>query len=228
MRRSDRPLGYFGRLFRRRFLKPVVRSRLKADVLARTCSWGMIWGLSPSVGLQAVAVMVCWVIADRWLKYRFNWPIAMVLTLITNPFTLAPIYAFYFTVGCGVIQCDARMGALNRAIRALQDFELLDFLTLSARPLLHAFAITWLGSIPFIIVGAVGGYYFGRYVGSKIEERRFKRMARRREQAEKRAADPAVRPGGVERQRQDDLGAKSAARPRPGRRHRVDHQARPP
>jgi len=227
MRRSDRPLGYFGRMFRRRFLKPVVRSRLKSDVLARTCCWGMVWGLTPSVGLQAVAVMISWVIADRWLKYRFNWPIAMVLTLVTNPFTLAPIYAFYFTVGCGIIQCDMRMGALNQAVRALEEFELLDFLSLSAGPLLHAFAIAWLGSMPFVIAGAVGGYYFGRYVGAKIEDRRFKRMARRREKAEQRSETP-VRPGGMERKRQDNPGAKPAAHAHPGGHHGVDGQARPP
>ncbi|MEO1225787.1 MAG: DUF2062 domain-containing protein [Pseudomonadota bacterium] len=227
MRRSDRPLGYFGRMFRRRFLKPVVRSRLKSDVLARTCCWGMVWGLTPSVGLQAVAVMICWVIADRWLKYRFNWPIAMVLTLVTNPFTLAPIYAFYFTVGCGIIQCDMRMGALNQAVRALEQFELMDFLSLSAGPLLHAFAITWLGSMPFVIAGSIGGYYFGRYVGAKIEDRRFKRMARRREKAEKRS-ETSVRPGGMERQRQDNPGAKPAAHAHPGGHHGVDSQARPP
>jgi len=221
-------LGYFGRQFRRRFLKPVVRSRLKANVLARTCCWGMIWGLTPSVGLQAIAVMFSWVIADRWLKYRFNLPIAIILTLVTNPFTLAPIYAFYFTVGCRMIGCDVRARALNHAIHALQEFELMNFLTLSAGPLLHAFAITWLGCIPFVIVGSVGGYYFGRYVGTKIEGRRFKRMARRRDEAAKRPTDTTVRPGGMERQRQDDTGAKPSARADTGGHYGIDHQTRPP
>lgn len=188
----------------------------------------MIWGLTPSVGLQAVAVMICWVIADRWLKYRFNWPIAMILTLVTNPFTIAPIYAFYFAVGCGMIQCEVGGQALNQAIHALEDLQLMDFVTLSAGPLLHAFAITWLGSMPFVIVGSIAAYYFGRYVGAKIEERRFKRMARRRDKAEKRSQDEAVRPGGLERKRQDGAGKKPTTRAPPGRHHGVDHQARSP
>jgi hypothetical protein len=148
--------------------------------LAWTCFWGVSWGVTPSVGLQTVFVLVTWFISDRIMGYRFNWPIALVLTLITNPFTMLPIYFFYFGLGCFAVDCSISSEALFDALR---QGEFWSAVAAASDTIIEAYALMWLGSLPFIAIGGLAGYFFGLLLGNKLEKRRQERANRRRERA---------------------------------------------
>lgn len=171
------PRAYLQRQYKRRFLRPILRYRLNGSVLAWTCFWGVGWGVTPSVGLQTVFVLITWFVSDRIMGHRFNWPIALVLTLITNPFTMLPIYFFYFGLGCYAVDCTLSADLLFAALR---QGEFWSAVAAASGTILESYLLMWLGSVPFVIAGALGGYFFGLLLGNKLEARRNERALRRR------------------------------------------------
>ncbi|MEQ9813134.1 MAG: DUF2062 domain-containing protein [Azospirillaceae bacterium] len=196
------PRTYLRRQYRRRFLRPVIRYRLNGPMLARTCFWGVAWGLTPSVGLQTLFVVITWWIVDRVMGFRFNWLIALVLTLITNPITMAPIYVFYLGVGCTMTNCTMPTAEVDRFVAALVDFNLLELASSAGLLVGEPYALMWLGSLPFVIILSPIAYFFGRKLGDRMEHRRQEKAARRRQSAQRaealrNAAVAPVRQAGI-------------------------------
>ena len=69
---------------------------------ARSVAIGIFIGLSPTFGLHIIIVVLLWNIlryTDRW---RFNLPIAISLTFITNYFTIVPYYFLCYHTGAWI------------------------------------------------------------------------------------------------------------------------------
>ncbi|HET8728877.1 MAG TPA: DUF2062 domain-containing protein [Alphaproteobacteria bacterium] len=172
-------MSYLKRQYFRRFLRPINKMKLGPGQVGRTVVVGLFWGLTASVGLQVVGVGLCW-LAMRGLDRPFNLPIALLLTGVTNPLTIAPIYSLYFVVGCAALpSCHPGAGSVETIIVRLKEEGLWDVLADSWQ----FFAITYAGSLPFAIAGSVAGFYFGRWVGGMLQHRRRRRaetLARQR------------------------------------------------
>lgn len=196
-------MRFFRRQYFRRFLRPINRMRLSPAVVGRTAVVGLAFGLTASVGIQMIGVFLIWLVG-RAIRRPINLALAVLLTSVTNPLTIAPIYTAYFFTGCAVIQCDTSEISIEPLIAAINAIDFTALFTGSWDTAMASFgqlgagswdtiglplAITVLGSLPFALVGSVAGYYFGRYVGERLHIRRVRRAALRARRAQ--AAQPA-------------------------------------
>ncbi len=186
------------RQYFRRFLRPINRLRLSPAVVGRTAVVGLAFGLTASVGIQLIGVFLIWLVG-RAVRRPINLALAVVLTGVTNPLTIAPIYTVYFLTGCAVIRCDTSVITIEPLLAAINAIDFRALFTGSWDMAMASFgqlgsgswetiglplAITVLGSLPFALVGSVAGYYFGRYVGERLHVRRVRRAALRARQAQ--------------------------------------------
>jgi len=97
-----RPAGLWHRLVRAirfRLIVPILRSRHSPEHTARGVMVGLICACLPSpIGQMAIAFMV-WVIARRVFNWDFSLIQGVAWTWITNVFTAAPCYYFFFLTG---------------------------------------------------------------------------------------------------------------------------------
>ena len=157
--------------------------RLSPAVVGRTAVVGLAFGLTASVGIQLIGVFVVWLIA-RAARKPINLAVAVVLTGVTNPFTVAPIYTAYFFTGCTLVSCDTSTITIGPLITAITEWSLNDLWANSWDALIVPLAITVLGSLPYALAGSIAGYYFGRYVGERLHSRRIRRAALKARQAQ--------------------------------------------
>lgn len=168
-------MHFIRRHYFRRFLRPINKLKLTPEVVGRTMFVGLLWGLSASVGFQLIFVALFWLIG-RWADRPFNFPIALLLTGITNPLTITPIYSAYFFIGCSLLpSCQPAHFSVKFLLERLSEegpWSLLadswSFLT-----------ITFFASLPFAVAAGVAGYWFGRTLGERLHKRRQKRAAAR-------------------------------------------------
>jgi len=178
--------------------------RLSPAVVGRTAVVGLAFGLTASVGVQVIGVFLIWMVG-RSIRRPINLALAVVLTGVTNPLTIAPIYSAYFFTGCAVIQCDTSVITIEPLIAAINAIDFMGLFTGSWDSALSSFqqlgsgswstiglplAITMLGSLPFALAGSIAGYYFGRYVGERLHIRRVRRAALRARESQ--SAHPAT------------------------------------
>ena len=60
---------------------------------------GVIWAMTPTVGIQMPLVFATWVISKKLFKWDFSIINGMAWTWITNVFTLIPIYYIFYISG---------------------------------------------------------------------------------------------------------------------------------
>lgn len=172
-------MRFIRRHYFRRFLSPINRMRLTPETVGRTCLFGLMWGLSPTVGVQVAGLALTWIVVDKVLGHPFNFPIALVLTGITNPLTVVPIYGLYFTAGCWAIDCNISEYHVQGVVRSIAELDVLGLFEKSFEAIAVPLGITLLGSIPFVAAGSVVGWYFGRSIGHRLEHRRETRAGKR-------------------------------------------------
>ena len=86
----------FVRLVKFKILVPILRSNQPPSYTARGSLVGLIWAMTPLIGVQMYLVFMTWLIAKKFFKWDFNLPIALAWTCVTNVFTLAPTYYLFF------------------------------------------------------------------------------------------------------------------------------------
>ena len=66
-------------------------------------SWGaaigMLIAMTPTVGAQMYIAALVWVICRYVVRFRFNLPIAIAMSWITNPVTTIPVYYVFLKTG---------------------------------------------------------------------------------------------------------------------------------
>jgi uncharacterized protein (DUF2062 family) len=187
---------FLRRHYFRRFLSPINRMKLTPETVGRTCLFGLMWGLSPTVGVQVAGLALTWLVVDKGLDRPFNFPIALVLTGVTNPLTVVPIYGLYFAVGCRAVSCDISEYQVQGVVRTIAELDVAGLFARSFDAIAIPLAITLLGSLPFVAAGAFAGWYFGRKLGDRLQHRRHRRERKRGLLRRRRpAADQPPRPG---------------------------------
>ena len=187
------------RLLRYRILIPIKRSRREPEHAARGVMVGVIWGLTPTVGVQMAIVLLTWFITRRMFRWDFNVFIGFGWTWISNPLTMIPVYYVFYVTGQfllgrwhDLLGYDSFL-ALSRELADAVFFEKIS---------IYFSTIVWdwgstmvVGCIPYAAVGGFIGYRWGlkfiiRYRESR-ELRRQRKAARRG--SERRATAAGVR-----------------------------------
>ncbi len=167
-------MTYFRRQYFKRFLGPISRLDLHPSMVGRTLVMGLLWGVSPTVGVQFIGLALCWLALDRLSGLRFNLPIAALLTTITNPLTVAPIYGFYYLVGCQMVTCSGSLDLTPFQIFGERLWAL--DITAAFAGLLASFTgpmgVVLVGSLPFVVGACVAGWFFGTFIGTRLSARR--------------------------------------------------------
>ena len=102
MLNRDTKKSFFGRLTRLFHLKlviPLKRSEHPPEFTARGVLIGVMWAMSPLVGVQMTTVLITWIIAKKIFKWDFSLPVALAYTWITNVLTMWPIYYVFYATG---------------------------------------------------------------------------------------------------------------------------------
>lgn len=150
------------------------RLRLSADSIRMTMVVGLVWGLSATVGIQIVGIALTWLIL-RPFGYHFNPPLAVVVTTVSNPFTMTPLYTLWFLTGCAAwADCHRGDYSVRGILRRVDEYGFWDTLVSSW----EFFAIALYGSLPYAIAGGIAGYYIGGYIGRRLEARRNRKVDR--------------------------------------------------
>lgn len=156
------------------------RMRLTPEVIGRSMAVGLFWGGSATVGLQLIGIAICWGVARR-IERPFNVAIAVILTNITNPFTMAPAYSLFTVTGCTIVPgCMGGTALVNDLVTRLQAEGAITILTESW----YLLGLAFVGSLPYAIALAIGGYLLGRYIGRKLDARRNRRVQKRADRQE--------------------------------------------
>lgn len=155
-------------LARHRLIVPLKRSSHPPEHSARGILIGLVWGLTPTVGIQIIGVSLTWLVARRLFGWNFNYLIALAWTVVTNPLTLLPLYyVFYVT---GELMLSGGLGGLGgyQAFVGLWDRTFAPDTSWSEEVGTYFSVIVrdwglrlFLGSIPYAALAAAIGYWWG-------------------------------------------------------------------
>jgi uncharacterized protein (DUF2062 family) len=136
----------------------------------------VFWGLTPTVGLQTIEILVTWWIARRVFRRDSSLLQALVWVWVNNPLTMIPLYYVWYLTGLWLMG-DAGQAAGYNAFVASWDSAVASS---PATPpgsgwLARAFtmaravgAATVIGCIPYAILGAAVSYHWAaRVVGAR-------------------------------------------------------------
>ena len=182
----------FERLLRYRVVIPIKRSRREPEHAARGVMVGVIWGLTPTMGVQMAIVLLTWIITRRLFRWDFNVIVGFAWTWISNPLTLIPIYYVFYVTGQALLgRWDDLLGydsfrALSQELRDAAFFE-------ATRIYFSTVVWGWgstmvVGCIPYAAAGGFFGYRWGlkfivRYREARELRRRRKALRRGPESA---------------------------------------------
>lgn len=181
------------RLIRLRLVIPVLRSHHPPEHSARGVMIGLMWAMTPLVGIQMMAVLGTWFVASRLFSWHFSLVLGLAWTWITNAFTILPFYYAYYVTG------QLMLGHWDD-VTGFESFVALWEGTFGADlgfwAALYAYVVDivagWglplvVGSIPWVVVSGVLGYW----LSLRISRRSAAARAERRAQADRRQASRA-------------------------------------
>lgn len=179
--------GGIARLLRYRLVIPVLRSKHSPEYTARAVFIGLIWAMTPTIGIQMPLVFMTWVIM-RWVRRGegFNLPVALAWTWSSNVVTLPPLYYLFLITGklmmgqwgdlSGYSAFTAELASVAKA-----DGGFFEVLWLYVQGLFQSFGLAmFVGSVPWAIFSAWFGYRTTLRVLEKRAARRLKASRKRR------------------------------------------------
>lgn len=179
----------FIRLLRYRLIMPLKRSHHHPpEYTARGVMVGLVWALTPTIGIQMGLCLVTWIVTRRLFRWDFSLLISCAWTWTTNVVTMLPCYyAFYVTGQLMLGRFDDLSGyheflALwHRNVGVEDDFVDFDWLEYFNQLLVGWGLPLLIGCIPWAVLGGWAGYVWSlRFVRRHREARHRRRLARRR------------------------------------------------
>jgi uncharacterized protein (DUF2062 family) len=92
-------LTRIARWLRYRLVIPIFRSRHAPEYTARGVANGVFWGLTPSVGVQTIAIVATWFILRTVLRRDSSLVQAFIWVWVNNPITMIPLYYGFYVTG---------------------------------------------------------------------------------------------------------------------------------
>lgn len=173
------------RLIRYRLHIPLIRSSHPPEHTARGVMMGLIWAFVPLFGLQMGGVLLSWMIASRVSRWNFALIPAVAFTWVTNILTIVPTYYVYYVTGQAMLGHWSDIAGYDAfaalfASTAPADAGFFEAIWAWIETLLTYWGVPIvLGSIPWTIAIAVGGYRLSLNFVRAYRRRRAERMARR-------------------------------------------------
>jgi uncharacterized protein (DUF2062 family) len=125
----------------------------------------VFWGLTPTIGLQTVEIVVTWFVLRRMLGRDSSLVQAMVWVWVNNPLTVPPMYYAFYVTGRWLT------GAQGMAV----DF---DSFRVSGVSFTNVGIPLLIGCLPYAVAGALLSYSWAL----SLVRRRRARLAARRQQ----------------------------------------------
>lgn len=164
---------FLRRRYLRNVLRPMSRMNMSPEAIRLTMVIGLVWGMSATVGVQVIGIALTWVILKPF-GHSFNPPLALVVTTVSNPFTMTPLYTLFFLTGCAAwADCHRGDYSVRAILRKIDEVGFWQTMLESWQ----FFAIALYGSIPYAIAGGIAGYYIGGYIGRRLHARRRRKEA---------------------------------------------------
>ncbi len=150
----------------RTLLRHVRRNPLDEGKFARSMALGLFIGFSPTVGLQIVLSVAVCILLNRLLALKFDAAITIFGTLVLNPVTMVPIYSLYLSIGCLFMSCGG-------VTEITSSETLLEMITSGS----SVYLAIILGSLPFMAVCTLVGYFISKRLWIFLAERLKKKFA---------------------------------------------------
>ena len=90
---------FLKKLFIKKIIKPIYRSKLSVSEISTGVAIGMFWGLTPTVGIQMFIVFVHWLLWKYIFGKNFDLLVATAMVWISNPFTIGFFYTLFLLTG---------------------------------------------------------------------------------------------------------------------------------
>lgn len=156
---------------------PVLRNRNAPTLTARSVMVGVVVGMTPTQGFQTPLLVAMWWVA-RLVGWRFSFIIAYPWNIITNPFTMGPLYYVWYLVGMAMLgdlgtrlDLESFVAIVERSM-AMADQGFLENAGEALRLLWNAVGLpVCLGSVPF----AVGFGWFSYVLTRRLLTNRLRR-----------------------------------------------------
>ncbi|MBK8159332.1 MAG: DUF2062 domain-containing protein [Rhodospirillaceae bacterium] len=174
------------RLLRYRLIMPLLRSRHAPEHTARGTAIGIMWGFTPSIGIQMPAVFLTWVIARRMFNWDFNLVLALAWTWISNFVTALPLYYLLYVTGQIMFGRWYDLSGYESFLSLWQgsfsaDQSLLEQLAMLGRVLVLDWGIAMaVGSVPWAAGMGLLGYHYSLQFVRAHRQRRAERMRRQK------------------------------------------------
>jgi len=182
-------------MLRYRLIIPIRRSYNAPPFAARGVAVGLFWGLAPFVGLQIVFVVATWFVVKAYPKLNFSLVLGIAWTWISNAFTTIPMLYVYYVTGQLMFGHWGRISgyeAFTDLITPIVNAEFSRILDVLYEVAVKELGLSILvGSLPYMILFAWGGYWLAMRVARRYRDRR---LAKLRERA---AALAAVRSSAI-------------------------------
>ena len=175
------------RLIRLRLIVPLLRGRHPPDYTARGVFYGLLIGLTPTVGIQMPIVLLIWLLLRSLNKeWDFNVIVGMAWVWISNAFTVPPFYYAFFVTGqlmLGRFDDVAGYSAFTRDLAGAvpADVGFVELVWVSTVNLFDLFGVPmFVGCIPWAVAGAWIGYKWSHRLVEGHRRRKSQRLAARR------------------------------------------------
>lgn len=167
---------------------PMVRAKSSPKIVSRGTMVGLIWAMTPLVGIQMYLTFMTW-LACKKFKWDFNLPVALAWNWVTNVATLPFFYyAFYLTGECVMGRFSERVTfeKFCEAIRTiLENSDIIEALKQMCAFLVKDMGIPMaIGSIPWMIICGWMGYAWTFKFIEKRQAHRLKRLENKRKRLE--------------------------------------------
>lgn len=183
-----RPFGWWRqslRLVRYRLIIPLMRSRHPPEHTARGVMVGLVWAMTPLVGIQMMLVACTWFIASRLFSWHFSLVLGLAWTWITNAFTILPFYYGYYITGQILLGHWDDLSGFDAFVALWRDtfaVETMGFWEAAWAYMVDIVA-GWglplvVGSIPWVLVSGIGGYWLSLRVCRRHAAAREQRRVR--------------------------------------------------
>jgi uncharacterized protein (DUF2062 family) len=173
------------RLLTLKLIVPLKRSPHPPEYTARGVLVGMMWAMTPLVGIQMWLVFMTWVIWKRFSPSAFSLTLGLAWTWVTNVFTMVPAYYVFYVTGqlmMGNFDSIGGYDSLQSIIAEtfLAEYTFLEKWGLFFKLLLKDWGVSMaVGCLPWAIAGYVGGYYFTCAFEKARLKRRMLKMAKK-------------------------------------------------
>ncbi|WP_170294748.1 DUF2062 domain-containing protein [Roseospira navarrensis] len=170
---------------------PLMRSRHAPEHTARGVMIGLMWAMTPLVGIQMMMVAVTWFLTNRLFSWNFSLVLSLAWTWVTNAFTILPFYYGYYVTGQvllghwdDITGFETFVGLWEGTFGADMGFwaalwaYLVDIVAGWGLPLV-------VGSVPWVLLTG----FFGYRISLRVSRRHHAKRAARREATERRKAE---------------------------------------